>query len=170
MEYAYEGNAPKIEDSAFVCEEATLIGDVTVGQDASIWPGAVLRGDFGPVRVGDGSHVEENAVLHHATVGEDVLVGHGAVINEATTRDRVIVGINATLNKGVSVGSRSVIAPNAVVPEGREVHDESIARGVPADIVPIAETGTDPETIFGAYEAEGYTAAARKHEDLFGHQ
>lgn len=168
MEYAFDGTAPDIHDTADVCAEATLIGAVTIGARSSVWPGAVLRGDFGSVTVGTHSHVEEQTVLHDATVGDDVIVGHGAILNEATVADQVLVGMNSTVNAGVRVGSRSVIAPNAVIPQGREIPTESIVRGVPADVIPVAETDYDIDDMLGAYAARDYSDLVEQHTDLFG--
>ncbi len=168
MEYAYDDTSPDIHDSARVCSEATLVGDVAVGPHASVWPGAVLRGDFGPVRVGAHSHVEDNAVLHEATVGAEVLVGHGAVLNSASVGDRNIVGINTTLNADVHVGSKCIVAPNAVIPQGREIPPESIVRGVPGEVIPADEIGQDIEDMLAQYPAKRYSGLAEEHEDLFG--
>lgn len=167
MEYAYDADSPDIHDSAHVCAEATLVGDVSVGPHASVWPGAVLRGDFGPVRVGDHSHVEDNAVLHEATVGEEVLVGHGAVLNSASVEDQIIIGINTTLNADVHVGNKSIVAPNAVIPQGREIPPKSIVRGVPGEVLPAAEIDQDIEDMLAQYPANRYSDLANDHEDLF---
>ncbi len=168
MVYAYDGRQPDVHESAHVCEEATLVGDVSLGPNASVWPGAVLRGDFGPVRVGEHSHVEDNAVLHEAIVGDEVLVGHGAVLNSASVEDEIIVGINSTLNADVHVGSKCIIAPNAVIPQGREIPPESIVRGVPGEVIPAAETGQDIEDMLAQYPATRYSELAKEHRDLFG--
>jgi len=168
MQYAFDGVEPAVHPEAYVCSEATLVGDVTVGAGSSVWPGAVLRGDSGPVAVGERSHVEDTCVLHHSAIGDEVMVGHGAVVNAATVEDRVIVGMNSTTNRDVHVGSRCVIAPNAVIPQGREIPPESIVRGVPAEVVPLAETDHDVEELLGRYSPTYYTEMAARHTDLFG--
>jgi len=166
-EYAFEGERPDCHDRAHVSREATLVGAVSVGADASVWPGAVLRGDVAPVRIGRSSHVGDGAVLHAATVGERVMVGHGAVLNEATVADGALVGFNATVNTGVTIGARSIVAAGSVVPEGYDVPAESFVRGVPASVTPLAETSVDPAEIFERYATGAYTDLAERHEDLF---
>ncbi|WP_435346257.1 gamma carbonic anhydrase family protein [Haloarchaeobius sp. HRN-SO-5] len=165
--YAFESTAPTVHDDAFVARDATLVGDVHVGRDASVWPGVVLRGDVGTVRVGAKSHVGDTAVFHASEVGERVMVGHGAVLNDATVDRGALVGINATLNSEVSVGERSIVAAGTVLPDGFEVPAESFARGVPATVVPLSETTVDPEEIATAYSSGAYTDLASRHEDLF---
>lgn len=169
MQYAFDGVDPTVHAEAYVCSEATLVGDVTVGRESSVWPGAVLRGDSGPVTVGERSHVEDNCVLHHSTIGDEVMVGHAAVVNAAALEDRILVGMNSTINRGVHVGSRCVIAPNAVIPQEREIPPESLVRGVPAEVVPIEETGHDVDELLGVYSPTYYTEMAERHTDLFGH-
>ncbi|MEF8857173.1 MAG: gamma carbonic anhydrase family protein [Haloplanus sp.] len=170
MQYAFDGVSPEIHPDAFVCDEATLLGDVTVGPRSSVWPGAVLRGDLGPVRVGEQSHVEDNTVLHQSSVGDRVMVGHAAVINSASVGSSVLVGMNATINRGAQVGDRCVVAPNAVVPQDREVPSDSLVMGVPADVTPFAQTEYDAESILETYSPDRYLDIARRHSDLFGHE
>lgn len=169
MQYAFDGVDPVVHAEAYVCSEATLIGDVTVGAHSSVWPGAVLRGDVGPVTVGRRSHVEDSCVLHHSEVGDEVMVGHAAVLNAATVGSRVLVGMNSTVNMDARVGSRCVIAPNAVIPQGREIPPESLVRGVPAEVIPLDETEHDIDDLLGTYSPTYYTEMARRHTDLFGH-
>lgn len=168
MEYAFDGVSPEIHPDAFVCDEATLVGDVRVGPDSSLWPGAVLRGDLDPVRVGAESHVEDNTVLHQSSVGDRVMVGHAAVINSASVGSNVLVGMNATINRDVNVGDRCVVAPTTVVPEGREVPPDSLVMGVPATVTPFDETDYDVQSILAAYSPDRYLDIAQRHGDLFG--
>ncbi|PSP79467.1 gamma carbonic anhydrase family protein [Halobacteriales archaeon QS_1_68_20] len=165
--YGFEGTEPEIHETARVSHEATLVGDVTVAADASVWPGAVLRGDVGPVEVGEGSHVGDNAVLHAVTVGEQVMLGHGAVCNDATVEDGSLVGFNATVGTDVVVGTGSLLAAGTVVPDEYEVPPESFVRGVPARVTPLAETDIDAREVFAAYSSGAYTDLAKRHDDLF---
>ncbi|WP_158059312.1 gamma carbonic anhydrase family protein [Halorussus halophilus] len=165
--YEFEGTAPTVHDDARVSGEATLVGDVTVEADASVWPGVVLRGDVAPVRIGRQSHVGDNAVLHAASVGERAMVGHGAVLNDATVEDGALVGFNATVNTGVTIGSASIVASGTVVPEEYEIPPESFARGVPARVTPLEETTIDAAEIFETYSSGEYTDLAARHEELF---
>ncbi|WP_254769170.1 gamma carbonic anhydrase family protein [Salinilacihabitans rarus] len=165
--YEFEGSRPSIDEDARVSREATLVGDVTVEADASVWPGVVLRGDVAPVRIGRGAHVGDNATLHASSVGERVMCGHGAVLNDAVVDDGALIGFNATLNSGVSVGERCIVASGTVVPDGFEIPPESFARGVPASVVPLSETTVDPEETFEEYSSGEYTNLAARHGDLF---
>lgn len=168
MRYAFDGNSPRVDPDAFVCAEATLVGDVEIGPEATVWPGAVLRGDSGPVRVGRNSHVEDNCVVHHSIIGEGVMVGHAAVVNAARVDDRILVGMNATINRDVHVHDRCVIAPNTVIPQGRDIPSDSLVMGVPATVAPFEETDHDIDEVLSTYSPERYGAMARKHDDLFG--
>lgn len=165
--YAFEGERPEIHGDARVSGEATLVGDVRVGADASVWPGVVLRGDAGPVRVGRESHVGDNAVFHVSEVGERVMVGHGAILNEARVEDGCLVGSNATVNPGATVGHDSIVGAGTVVPDDYEVPPESFARGIPARVTPLSETTIDPEEAFEEYSSGAYTDLAARHEELF---
>lgn len=165
--YEFEGNAPTIDDDAFVSRESTLIGDVEVAAGASVWPGVVLRGDVGPVRIGRETHVSDTAMIHASTVEEQVMIGHGAVLNEAHVGADTILGFNVSINTDVTIGSDSLVAAGSVVPEGEEIPPESFVRGVPAQVTPLSETGIDVETIFDQYSSGEYTNLARRHDDLF---
>jgi carbonic anhydrase/acetyltransferase-like protein (isoleucine patch superfamily) len=165
--YDFEGNRPRIDEDARVSREATLVGDVIVGADASVWPGVVLRGDVAPVRVGAESHVGDNAVLHASTLGDRVMLGHGAVLNEASVEDGALVGFNATVNTGVVVGENSIVASGTVVPEEYEIPPRSFVRGVPARATPLSETDVDPAETFEAYHSGAYTDLASRHGELF---
>lgn len=165
--YEFEGKTPEIHEDARVSRDATLVGDVTVGADASVWPGVVLRGDVSSVRVRRESHVGDNAVLHAATLGERVMVGHGAVLNETHVEDGALVGFNATVNTDVVVGADSIVASGTVVPDGYEIPPESFVRGVPARVTPLSETDVDPAETFEAYHSGAYTDLASRHADLF---
>lgn len=165
--YAFEGTEPDIDPTAHVGRGATLVGDVTVGPNASVWPGVVLRGDVAPVDIGEQSHIGDNAVLHASSVGDRVMVGHGAVLNDAIVEDGALIGFNATLNSNVVVGAGSVVASGTTVPEGYDIPPESFVRGVPATVTPLSETTLDPEAIFEEHSSGAYTNLAERHDDLF---
>jgi carbonic anhydrase/acetyltransferase-like protein (isoleucine patch superfamily) len=166
-EYAFEGARPEIHDDARVSREATLVGDVHVDADASVWPGVVLRGDVAPVEVGRGSHVGDNAVLHAVRLGDRVMVGHGAVLNEATVGDGSLIGFNTTVNAEVTIGEHCIVASGTVVPQEYDIPPESFVRGVPARTTPLEDTTIDADAIFEDYSTGGYTDLAARHEDLF---
>jgi carbonic anhydrase/acetyltransferase-like protein (isoleucine patch superfamily) len=165
-EYAFEGAEPEIHGYAHVSREATVVGDVTVGANANVWPGAVLRGDVGPVEVGDETAVGDNAVLHASTVGEKAMIGHGAVLNDATVADGALVGFNSTVSEA-TIGAGSIVAMGTVVPPGYEVPPESFVRGMPASVTPLSETSIDPEAVFEAFSSGDYANLADRYGDLF---
>ncbi|WP_458206905.1 gamma carbonic anhydrase family protein [Haladaptatus sp. NG-SE-30] len=165
--YEFEGVEPSIHDDAHVSRTSTLVGDVQVEADVSIWPGAVLRGDVAPVRVGRESHIGDNAVIHASVVGDRVMVGHGAVLNDAAVGDGALVGFNATINSDVRVGERSIVAAGTVTPEAFEIPPESFVRGVPARAMALSETTIDTEEIFESYSSGAYTDLATRHDELF---
>ncbi|WP_226039471.1 gamma carbonic anhydrase family protein [Natrinema sp. DC36] len=165
--YEFEGERPTIDDGARVSSEATLVGDVRVEADASVWPGVVLRGDIGPVHIGRETHVGDNATIHASRLEAEVMVGHGAVLNETTVEERALVGFNATLNSDVTIGSGSIVAAGTVIPDGYSIPPESFVRGVPAEITPLAETGIDAAEILEEFSSGDYTNLAQRHEELF---
>jgi carbonic anhydrase/acetyltransferase-like protein (isoleucine patch superfamily) len=135
----YKGKRPRVADDVFLAPTAVLIGDVTVEAGASVWFGAVLRGDFGPIVVGPGSNVQDNAVIHVGAdwptrIGANVTVGHGAVLEGCTIGDGAIVGMNATVLPRAVVGSEAVVAAGSVVGEGMEAPPRTLVAGVPARV------------------------------------
>jgi carbonic anhydrase/acetyltransferase-like protein (isoleucine patch superfamily) len=164
--YEFEGANPTIHDDAYVAHDAILVGDVTVEADASVWPGAVLRGDIAPVRIGRQTHVGDNATLHASQLDERVMVGHGSVINESEVREGALIGFNSTVTNAV-IGDHSIVASGTVVPEGYEVPPRSFVRGIPASVTPLAETTIDADAVFEDYSSGGYTNLAARHRGLF---
>jgi carbonic anhydrase/acetyltransferase-like protein (isoleucine patch superfamily) len=138
--YALHGNAPQIAASAYVADTATLIGRVFIGNDASVWPGAVLRAETEPIVIGDGSNVQDNAVLHvdpgvPLNIGADVTVGHQAMLHGCTVGDGALIGIQAVILNHARIGAHCVVGAGAVVTEGREFPDGSLILGAPAKAV-----------------------------------
>jgi carbonic anhydrase/acetyltransferase-like protein (isoleucine patch superfamily) len=135
----YRGKKPQVHPSAFVAPTAVLIGDVEVGAESSIWFGAVLRGDNGPIRVGARTSIQDNSVLHvseHGTtiVGDDVTVGHCAVMEDCLIEPHALIGSNATLLNGCVVGEGSLIAAGSVVGENERIPAHVMAAGAPAKV------------------------------------
>jgi carbonic anhydrase/acetyltransferase-like protein (isoleucine patch superfamily) len=133
----YKGKTPEIHHSAFVAPTAVLIGDVVVGEEASIWFGTVVRGDNGPIRIGARANVQDNAVLHvsennKTIIGEDVTIGHGAVLEDCTIEKGALIGTKVTVLNGATVGSRALIAAGSVVGAGAKIPPETVAAGAPA--------------------------------------
>jgi carbonic anhydrase/acetyltransferase-like protein (isoleucine patch superfamily) len=125
-----------IHPSAFIAPGAVVLGDVTLGRDASIWYNCVVRGDMAPIRIGEETNIQDLTVVHvdegvPCTVGRRVGVGHRAILHGCTIEDEVLVGMGAVLLNGVSVGSGSVVGAGAVLPEGMHVPVGSLVLGVP---------------------------------------
>ena len=132
-----------VDQSVFIAPGAIVIGDVTLGSNASVWFNAVLRGDTSPIRVGDDSNVQDAAVLHAdpgfpCQIGREVTIGHAAVVHGATVEDNVLIGIRAVVLNGAQIGNGSVIAAGALVTEGLQIPPNSVVMGVPGKVV--AET------------------------------
>ncbi len=127
----------KIVGRAYVHPTATILGEVELGRDVSVWPGAVVRGDLEPVTIGDESNVQDNVVIHVSRghpveIGRRVSIGHGAVIHGARIEDDCLIGMNATVMNGAVVREGSIVGAGAVVTEGTEVGPREIWAGVPA--------------------------------------
>jgi carbonic anhydrase/acetyltransferase-like protein (isoleucine patch superfamily) len=133
----FNGKRPRIAPTAFVSEAAYVIGDVEIGDNSSVWPGAVVRGDFAAIKIGNNTQIEDNCVVHAAisqVIGDNVHVGHGAVIHCSRIGSNVLIGMNATVLDNANIGDYCVIGANALVPEGMQVPDRSFVVGVPGKI------------------------------------
>jgi carbonic anhydrase/acetyltransferase-like protein (isoleucine patch superfamily) len=135
--YAFEGRTPDIHPTAFVAPTASIIGDVTVEEGASVWYGAVLRGDLGPIVVRRGANVQDGSVLHSpdgvtCEIGPGATVGHLCVVHGATIGEEALVGNGSTVLDGVSVGRRSLVAAGSVV--SGDVPAGVVAMGAPARV------------------------------------
>ena len=138
--YALGDDQPQIDDSAYVAQEATIIGKVTLKKNSSIWPGASLRGDNEPIVIGAGSNVQEGSVLHTdpgcpLTVGENVTVGHQAMLHGCSVGDGSLIGIQAVVLNRAVIGKNCLIGACALVTTGMTIPDRSMVLGSPAKIV-----------------------------------
>lgn len=128
---------PEFAGSAWVAPGACVIGRVTLGEESSVWYGAVMRGDTEPLTVGARTNVQDGCVLHAdpgfpTVAGEGCVVGHKAILHGCRLGDRVLIGMNATVLNGASIGEGSIVGAGAVVPEGREFPPRSLILGLPA--------------------------------------
>ena len=133
----YSNKKPAVADGCFVAENATVVGDVTMEAGASVWFGAVIRGDMDSVTIGKNSNIQENATVHvspghPAVIGHGVTVGHGAVVHGANIGDNVLVGMNAVVLDGAVIGKNSIIGAGAVVTAGTVIPENTLMLGVPA--------------------------------------
>jgi len=161
---SFDGRAPRIHKDAFVHDASEIIGDVAVGQKASIWPMAVLRGDVGRVRVGEESNIQDGAVIHcrkeHPTrLGRGVTVGHGAVVHGARVGDFCLVGMGAVVMEA-DIGRECLIAAGAVVTPGTKIPPRSLVLGLPAKA---ARRLSAAELKSLHQSAAVYVALARRH-------
>ena len=140
---ALDGKSPRIDESAFVSEAAYVIGDVELGPQSSVWPGAVIRADSGKIAIGARSNVQDNTVIHaddDASIGNDVTIGHGVVCHSRAIGDGALIGNGAVLNDGVEVGEGSLVAAGSVLPERMVVPPGSLVRGTPGRVLgPVRE-------------------------------
>jgi carbonic anhydrase/acetyltransferase-like protein (isoleucine patch superfamily) len=137
--YSFEGREPVVSPTAWIAPTATLVGDVRVEDEASIWYGAVLRADFGPIFVRRGANIQDGSVLHGGTdpateVGPGATVGHLCVVHSARIGAEALIGNGATVLDGAVVGARALIAAGALVPPGMNIPDGMLAAGVPARV------------------------------------
>lgn len=138
--YEFEGRRPKIDPTAFIHPEATVIGDVVIGANCYIGPGARLRGDWGSIRIGEGSNIQENCIIHvapgkMACLSTDSHIGHGAVLHGPTLEEHVVVGINAVILDNALIGAGSCVGAGAVVLANSNIPPKSLVMGVPGKVV-----------------------------------
>ncbi|MFL6539952.1 MAG: gamma carbonic anhydrase family protein [Chthoniobacterales bacterium] len=131
---------PQMHPSAFVVPNATIVGDVSLGEESSVWYGAVLRGDINRIVIGAQSNVQDNAVIHlsddyAATLGERVTVGHSAIVHACTIDDEVLIGMGAIILDAAEIGARSIIGANALVTVGMKIPPGSLVLGSPGRVV-----------------------------------
>ena len=136
----YLGTPPTIHPSAFVAPGATVVGDVTLGEESSVWYGAVLRGDINSIKIGPRSNIQDGTIVHLADdfgtyVGELVTVGHGAIIHACSIADEVLVGMGAIILDGAEIGARSIIGAGALVTQHKIIPPGSLVLGSPAKVV-----------------------------------
>lgn len=138
--YQYKDFVPAIDDSAYVANEAVVIGRVELGPDSSVWPGAVLRGDNEPIKLGRGSNAQDGAILHTdpgyaCVIGENVTIGHQAMLHGCTIEDGALIGIQAIVLNGAVIGKESLVGAGALVTEGKVFPPRSLILGSPAKAV-----------------------------------
>lgn len=159
---------PDTGRAAFVARNATVLGDVVLAPDSSVFYGAVLRGDIHEIRVGEGTNIQDNAIVHLADdygayIGAWCTIGHAAIVHACTIGDECLIGMGATILDGAVIGNQCVIGANSLVPQGMRVPAGSMVYGSPAKVIrPLR-----PEEIAGLKPwAEKYVAVARAHAAL----
>ena len=163
--YKLGEHAPTIHESVFVADTATIVGKVTLEENASVWFGAAIRGDNEPIAIGEGSNVQEGAVLHTdpgrpLSIGKDVTVGHQAMLHGCTIGDGSLVGIQAVILNGAVIGRHCLVGAGSVVTENKTFPDRSLILGAPARV---ARELTDEEVKGLEQSAKNYV----DRRDLF---
>lgn len=159
---------PEVPSSAFVHPAAEVIGRVRLGENASVWPGAVLRGDIDPIVIGDNSNIQDNAVVHTdhgvpTVVGRGVTVGHAAVLHSCTVEDDALIGIGAIVLGRAVIRRGALVGAGALVPPGAEIPAGVLAVGSPARVVrPL----TDAERAGLRENARNYLTYAARHRTV----
>ncbi|WP_114418714.1 gamma carbonic anhydrase family protein [Marinospirillum perlucidum] len=168
----YQGYTPQLGARVFVDPTAVVLGDVELGDDVSVWPQAVIRGDMHRIRIGRGTSVQDGSVLHitHASdfnpggypliIGEEVTIGHKAVLHGCTLGNRILVGMSATIMDGVTVEDEVIIAAGALVTPGKTLKSGYVYAGSPARQV---REISGKERRFFSYSAANYVALKDKH-------
>ncbi|HKI96692.1 MAG TPA: gamma carbonic anhydrase family protein [Gemmatimonadales bacterium] len=154
-----------IDPTAFLAPGAVVLGDVSIGRDASIWYNCVVRGDMAPITIGDETNIQDLTVMHvddgiPCTIGRRVGVGHRAILHGCTVEDESLIGMGAILLNGVHVGTGSVVGAGAVLPEGMRVPPGSLVLGVPGRVVRSVDAVLTAR-IRGTWQH--YVAQARRH-------
>ena len=155
---SYNGQTPDISPEAWVADSASVIGDVRVGAETSIWHGAVVRADAHPIRIGERTAVEDNVTIHGETsIGSRVIIGHNAVVHGCTVADGALIGMSACVLDGAVIGEGALVAAGSLVPQNMEVPARHLAMGVPAQVKgPL----TDAQRASFADSPENYMAYA----------
>ena len=137
---------PTVHPSAFVAHGAVVMGDVTLGEESSVWYGAILRGDMAPIVIGRQTNIQDGSIVHvdegfPCTIGRRVGVGHRVILHGCTVEDDCLIGMGSVLLNGVRIGTGSVVAAGAVIPEGMQVPPASLVMGAPGRIVLAVDPG-----------------------------
>src|SRR6202167_1262871 len=163
--FAFEGRAPEVSPTAWIAPTATLVGEVYVEEEASIWYGAVLRADFGPIIVRRGANIQDGSVLHGGTdpvteIGEGATVGHLCVVHGAIVGKEALIGNGATVLDQAVIGSHALVAAGATLPPRMRIPDGTQAAGVPARVTgPLSEGAK----VWVENNPAVYRALARRH-------
>ena len=163
----FRGISPQVAESAYIDPSAQLIGDVSVGERSSVWPNASLRGDMGPIKIGEETSIQDNCALHlddgfPLTIGNRVTVGHSVTLHGCTIEDDALIGIGATILNGAKIGKGAVVAAGSLVPEFMEVPPATLVMGVPAK--PRRAVAPEEQARFGE-GVQHYVEKARLYKD-----
>lgn len=153
--YEFEGKRPDIRSTSFVHETATVVGSVQIGEECFVGAGAVIRGDYGSIVIGDRTSVQENCVIHArenevCKIGNDVQLGHGSVLHNCEVRNNAVIGLGSRVCDYAVVGDWAIVGEGAVVVAKSVVPDEKVAVGVPARVV--RDTSNEDKAVWSVYK------------------
>ena len=162
--FEFEGKIPNISDLAYIHEQATVIGSVSIGEYCFVGAGAVIRGDYGKIEIGDRTSVQENVVIHARAdevcrIGNDVQIGHGSILHNCTVKDFAVIGLGSRICDYSVVGRWTIVGEGAVVTSNSEIPDEKVAVGMPAR--PIREVKPRDKEVWGFYKQKYAELAGR---------
>lgn len=160
------GKTPIVPDSAFVADNATVIGDVVLGENVNVWYGAVIRGDEGKIVIGDNTNVQDNCVLHAEAeglvVGKNVTIGHSAIVHCKKVGDGVMIGMGSTSLFGSEIGDGSILGAGALLTQNKIIPNNSVLVGSPAKIM---RESTEQDLIHTIENAKIYVNLAKEHKN-----
>ncbi len=165
---SFEERIPQIDSTAFVAENAAIIGDVILKERASVWFGAVLRGDINSITVGERSNVQDLCVVHvdkdkPVVIGNDVTVGHGAILHGCVIEDDCLIGMGAIVLDGAVIGKGSIVGAGALVPPNKKIKPGTLVAGVPAQKLR-GLSDADRKSLIN--HALSYSEYARRHKEI----
>lgn len=137
--YEFEGKKPSLGNNCFIAPNATIIGDVTIEDNCSIWFGTVIRGDVNKITIQSGTNVQDNSIIHvnvprQTIIGSNVTIGHGVLVHACTIKDRALIGNRSVIHDDAIIGEDSLIAPGCVVTDRTEIPPKSMVMGIPGKI------------------------------------
>lgn len=137
---SFGGKSPKIADSAFVADYVTIIGDVVIGENSSIWFNTAIRGDLAPTTIGSGVNIQENSSLHQSKdipliIEDDATIGHGCILHSATIRKGALIGMGAIILDGAEIGEGALIGAGSLVPPNKKIPAHTLAVGNPVKVI-----------------------------------
>ncbi len=168
--YRFEDRVPRIDNSSYIHELAAIIGDVTVGKSCFVGAGAVVRGDYGSIKIGDRTSIQENSVIHAregetCELGSDVQVGHGSVLHNCTVEDYAVIGLGSRICDYAKIGLWTIIGEGATVSSSSVIPDGKVAVGVPAKV--IRDVTDEEKKLWGHYK-EKYAELCRRYRTGLG--
>lgn len=168
MIVTYENHKPRVDVSCFIAPSADVMGQVSLGQDVSVWYGAVLRGDVEPIEIGARTNIQDNATVHiskgyKTTIGEDVTIGHNAIVHGATLGNRVLIGMGAIVLDGAIIEDDVIIGAGALIPPGKTIPSKSLVVGSPGKII----RTLDEEALQSLLDSsKNYVEEAQRHKKI----